>query len=126
MLINLARGWRPLLRIPDASKLRLGHRTEVFEEWIRSPVALTDAGLRVVSGSQDQIQFNGIDRWLGGRPSSRSRSCVALGSDRRSFGRDGPFALARGGKASPDSPGNSHQLANFGPITSDLQQNFDS
>ena len=43
MLINLARGWRPLLRIPDASQLRLGDRTEVFEEWIRSPVALTDA-----------------------------------------------------------------------------------
>jgi len=64
--INLARGWRPLLRVPDTIQLRLGDRSEAFEEWTRSPVALTDAGLRVLSGSEDHVRLNGIDRWLVG------------------------------------------------------------
>ena len=52
---------------------------------------------------------------------------MTLGSDRRSVGPDGPFALARGRKVSPDRPGNSRQLAtNFGPINLDLQRNLDS
>ena len=32
----------------------------------REPVALTDAGRRVLAGEADHVALNGIDRWIGG------------------------------------------------------------
>jgi hypothetical protein len=31
-----------------------------------TPVSVTDAGRRVLSGAADHVELNGIDRWIGG------------------------------------------------------------
>ena len=54
---RLASGAKPLL----ASEANPGEKS-----WLVAPLRLTRAGEQVLAGTRDQIDLNGIDRWLGG------------------------------------------------------------
>jgi hypothetical protein len=66
LLIDLASARNPLVQTRDASRLRLDDRNGSFEQWTRTPVAISESGLCVIEGREDHIRLNGIDRWLGG------------------------------------------------------------
>jgi hypothetical protein len=66
LLIGMASAVHAVIEVPDATGLKLGERNQVFETWMRSPVQITETGLRVLGGQEDYISLNGIDRWLGG------------------------------------------------------------
>ena len=57
--LDLASAREPLLRTLDDGPLEL-------YEHPTTPVAISDAGLRVLEGHDDHIRLNGIDRWIGG------------------------------------------------------------
>jgi hypothetical protein len=40
--------------------------SEVHAEYVTAPLSLTDVGEDILSGAQDQISTNGIQRWWGG------------------------------------------------------------
>jgi RNA polymerase sigma factor (sigma-70 family) len=66
LLIGMASGTHAVVEVPDTTDLKLGERNPVFESWTHSPVRITETGLRVLSGQDDYVRLNGIDRWLGG------------------------------------------------------------
>jgi hypothetical protein len=66
LLLGMAQAKHPLVQTAGPASLRLGEHNQALQEWINSPVSLTDVGRQVVEGRADHIKLNGIDRWLGG------------------------------------------------------------
>lgn len=66
LLLGMASAKHPVVQTASTSGLRLGDYNPAFEEWTKSPVTITEAGLEVLEGRADHIKLNGIDRWVGG------------------------------------------------------------
>jgi len=63
-LARMSAGPAPLLLASDGSRVTVAPHDD--RNWWRQPLALTDAGRRVLAGEADHVALNGVERWLGG------------------------------------------------------------